>query len=199
MGTCEDKDALRARFRAVREGLGACERARVDAAICEHVVALDAFAQAETVLSYLSFGAEVDTRGIIGRAWQLGKRVCLPRCVSGTREMSWHVVESLDGLLRSPFGVEEPEDDDATRIDVAAAGPAIALVPGLTFDARGFRLGYGGGYYDAFLARFRGCSVGLCRTAQLSERLAALDGHDLPVQLVVTENGPLPADDRGSS
>ena len=67
----------------------------------------------------------------------------------------------------------------------------IALVPGLTFDGHGFRLGYGGGFYDTFLARFEGVSVGLCRDAQMSRDLCAeglLDAHDLPVQIVVTNS-----------
>ena len=66
----------------------------------------------------------------------------------------------------------------------------MALVPGLTFDATGYRLGYGGGFYDTFLSVFDGVSVGLCREAQFSEDLRAeevVDSHDLPAQLVVTE------------
>lgn len=66
----------------------------------------------------------------------------------------------------------------------------MALVPGLTFDAAGYRLGYGGSFYDTFLAMFDGVSVGLCREAQLTQTLISdgiIDTHDLLVQLVVAE------------
>ena len=65
---------------------------------------------------------------------------------------------------------------------------ALALVSGLTFDDEGFRLGYGGGYYDGFLSRFEGVSVGLCRSSLRVESLAGmgcLEPHDVPVDLVV--------------
>lgn len=104
--------------------------------------------------------------------------------------MRWYPVTSLTGLARGPFGVLEPAEDPARELDLSGRADALAVVPGLAFDARGFRLGYGGGYYDAFLASFRGTSVGLCREAQLVESLRALgavDAHDVPVGLVVTE------------
>lgn len=68
---------------------------------------------------------------------------------------------------------------------------ALALVPGLAFDAVGFRLGYGGGFYDTFLADFPGTTVGLCRTCQLSAVPLPRGPYDLPVGLVVTEDGDI--------
>lgn len=68
---------------------------------------------------------------------------------------------------------------------------ALALVPGLAFDAAGFRLGYGGGFYDTFLADFPGTTVGLCRTCQLSAVPLPRGPYDLPVGLVVTEDGDI--------
>lgn len=65
---------------------------------------------------------------------------------------------------------------------------ALALVPGLAFDAAGFRLGYGGGFYDTFLPTFPGTSMGLCRAAQLADHLPHED-YDMPVDEVVTEHG----------
>ncbi|WP_241156463.1 MULTISPECIES: 5-formyltetrahydrofolate cyclo-ligase [unclassified Adlercreutzia] len=224
------KRALRARLKNARAALSPDERAAADARIAAQLFELDAWRRADVVLSYLSFGSEVDTRAIIERAWAEGKAVALPRCVSGTRLMRWHRVTSLGALERSAFGVEEPPDDPATLVDPgtlaptdtpatddagvagtgAAAGAAdaasttapapastrspraLALVPGLAFDAQGFRIGYGGGFYDAFLAAFPGTSVGLCREASLLSSLRAqdaLDAHDRPVDIVLTEEG----------
>ncbi|MDO4291079.1 MAG: 5-formyltetrahydrofolate cyclo-ligase, partial [Eggerthellaceae bacterium] len=104
---------------------------------------------------------------------------------------TWHRVTSFDGLVRSSLGVDEPPANPATRIDPTAPDPAhaVALVPGLAFDAQGYRIGYGGGYYDAFLATFPGTTVGLCRRAQLAESLCAqgaIEPHDVPVQTVIS-------------
>jgi len=182
------KRELRHHFIDVRRELGAEARAAADAAIASRVTSLAKYADASAVLTYLSIWDEVETRGIIRDAWSRGKVVALPRCVPHTRLMRWYRVESLDGLERSKFGVLEPMADPAAELDPNAASRALAIVPGLTFDARGYRLGYGGGFYDTFLAGFGGASVGICREAQLSAAgELALDAHDLPVQVVVTE------------
>ena len=183
------KAELRARLKALRNGLPAAERAKADAAICENVCSMPQFKEADVVLAYLSFGAEVETRGIIGRAWQEGKAVALPRC-TGPHQMRWFTVGDLDGLQKSPLGVEEPPENDANELLTDASARMVALVPGLAFDAEGYRLGYGGGYYDAFLASFPGYSIGLCRNVQQVEslkELGAVGVHDIPVDMVVSE------------
>ena len=190
MGIDEVKRAQRKRFRNIRKELGAEERSRIDALITERLIALPEYQDAQLVLPYLCFGAEVDTRALIRHAWAAGKTVALPWCVPGTREMRWYRVESFDSLVRSSFGVEEPVPRDEDEQDPNADGPAIALVPGLTFDERGYRMGYGGGFYDTLLSTFDGAAVGLCREAQFEEDLTALgviDAHDRSCDVVVTE------------
>lgn len=198
----EVKAALRKRMKGVREGLGSEERAMADDSIAAKVVALPEWGRARLILTYLSFGAEVETRGIIRAAWEADKVVGLPWCVPRTRTMRWFRVappdengrSGLDDLVRSPFGVNEPVPDEAKEVDPNGM-PAIALVPGLTFDSQGYRLGYGGGFYDTFLVGFKGFSVGLCRQAQMSRQegglaaLGVIDAHDLAVDAVATEGG----------
>lgn len=189
--TRECKRALRNHFRQVRSDLGERARAEADASIEAHVCALPEFAQAEVLLTYLDVGSEVRTRGIIERAWDAGKVVALPRCVPGTRDMRWYRVTSFEGLERSKLGIEEPVPSDENEQQLGTGERMLALVPGLTFDAEGYRLGYGGGFYDVFLAQFDGVSVGLCREVQMSRNLrdeGVIDAHDLPVQLVVTNS-----------
>lgn len=189
MDATTGKALMRAQFKAVREGLIPGERRAIDEAIARNVAALPEFAAADAVFTYLSFGAEVDTRELIQRAWEAGKTVCLPRVVPGTREMRWYTVQSLDRLVRSSFGVEEPPDDPSREVHPADFVRPVALVPGLAFDREGFRLGYGGGFYDTFLSAFPGASIGLIRACQLVERLAVRDVHDAPVNIVALEQG----------
>lgn len=187
MELAKSKEGARAHFKAVREGLSAGERRALDEAVARNVAALPEFAAADAVFTYLSFGAEVDTRGLIQRAWDAGKTVCLPRVVPGTREMRWYTADSFDGLVRSSFGVDEPADDPFREVRPADFARPVALVPGLAFDREGFRLGYGGGFYDTFLPDFPGDSVGLGRVCQLVESLPSRDVHDVPVDMVCTE------------
>lgn len=189
MDTAAGKAQMRAYFKVVREGLIPGERRAIDEAIARNVAALPEFAAADGVFTYLSFGAEVDTRELIECAREAGKTVCLPRVVPGTRAMCWYAVESLDGLVRSSFGVEEPPDDPSREVRPADFAHPVALVPGLAFDRVGFRLGYGGGFYDAFLLAFPGASIGLVRACQLVADLPVRDAHDVPVGVVVTEGG----------
>lgn len=144
--------------------------------------------RSDVVYAYLSLKDEVDTRALVSDALRTGKRVALPRCTSTPRELAWHYVSSLDGLVPSRFGILEPDPALHELAPSTGAAHALALVPGLTFDDEGFRLGYGGGYYDGFLSRFEGVSVGLCRSSLRVESLAGmgcLEPHDVPVDLVV--------------
>ena len=140
----ERKRALRAKLKQARRLIPREERERVDAAITAQLVATDAYAQASVVLTYLSFGSEIDTYGLIERAWADGKTVALPRCLEGTRQMEWYRIESFDGLRRSSIGVLEPMRDPAQQLAAGASADELVVVPGLTFDTQGYRLGPGG-------------------------------------------------------
>jgi 5-formyltetrahydrofolate cyclo-ligase len=182
------KADLRDHYRHAREAMSAEKRSAADAAIAQHVAMLPEYAGATVLFCYLSMADEVDTRALIEAAWAAGKTVAIPRCVPHTRDLVWHRVTSFDGLETSSFGIEEPADRDETRLDPAQYGrEAMAVVPGLSFDEDGYRLGYGGGFYDVFLETFGGVSVGLCREKQMCERLAVREDHDVPVQVVVTD------------
>lgn len=179
---------LRARKEAAQTDL-----MRADALIADELRALPAFNEVQVLLSYLSFGREVDTERLIEEALAKGVRVALPR-ITGARSMAWHEVRSLDGLVRAPQGMLEPAADDATRLEVASLASlrTAALVPGLAFDASGYRIGYGGGFYDRFLPSFReakGMALGLCRASAFQEEPLPRDAYDAPVDLIVTEKG----------
>jgi 5-formyltetrahydrofolate cyclo-ligase len=102
--------------------------------------------------------------------------------------MEWYRIDDFEGLEQGAYGIEEPVADPARLMEVPGPGTdvkAVAIVPGYSFDDKGYRLGYGGGYYDVFLPTFGGASVGLCRRQQWSEEPLNFDEHDVPVDYVV--------------
>ncbi len=188
------KAFARAQSKARRSALDASYRAYANDALAQRACALPEFEAASTLLTYLSFGTEVDTHVIIEQAWRERKVVALPFCVPHTRVMRWFQITSFEGLATSPLGVEEPVPCTANEILPQASRRMLALVPALTFDRLGYRMGYGGGFYDTFLEGFRGISVGLCYDALLRNDLAAegsLEAHDKPVNVVLTETQTL--------
>lgn len=182
------KKRMRVRMNAIRQMLGAERRAEIDGRIKVKTCAHPAYEQADLVFSYLSVREEVDTRAIIRDAWSKGKTVAVPRCVPGSNRMEWYRIDDFDNLEQGDYGIEEPVADPARLVEVP--GPevevnAVALVPGYSFDLQGYRVGYGGGYYDVFLPAFGGVSLGLCRREQLSEDPLPIDEHDIPVDHVI--------------
>jgi 5-formyltetrahydrofolate cyclo-ligase len=182
------KHQLRAVFKEQRAAVVGHGRADVEAGIARRVVGLEAWERAELVLGYAAFGSEPGLGGVFESAWRAGKAVALPCCV-GPGLLEWHAVGPDTKLAAGAHGIPEPPRDPATL--VIPAGPLVlALVPGLAFDVDGGRLGYGGGYYDRFLANFEGVAVGVCPDELLVPSLAALgclEPHDVAVRAVVTE------------
>ncbi|MBP0963302.1 MAG: 5-formyltetrahydrofolate cyclo-ligase, partial [Oscillospiraceae bacterium] len=111
-------------------------------------------------------------------------RVALPRC--GKRgEMTFYLVKGKQDLTAGKYGIPEPAAHCAAA---AATECSLCIVPGLAFDLCGYRIGYGGGYYDRFLQSFPGQSVGLVRQSFLCKTLPK-EPFDQAVDAVVTQNG----------
>ncbi len=162
------------------------DSARAAAArVAERVLALPEVRAARRVLSCLSFGAEVDTWGLVERLAAGGREIFVPRTAHGDPDLHVHrypcELTTLSFGLRQPCAdaVEVPPADVDARLDVA-------LVLGLGFDRRGVRLGYGRGYFDRFLRGRPFPAVGLAYAFQLVDRLPAA-AHDVPLQVVVTD------------
>lgn len=176
------KLALRKQMRAVRAALpeAACE-AR-SAKIATRVLALEELEGATTVLAFASIRNEVRTKGLIQGIRNAGKRVALPR-VAGDG-LALHLVEPDTELAEGAFSVPEPPED-ADRVEPAVV--ELALIPALAVDPRGYRIGYGGGYYDRLLpslSRARTCAIAY--DFQLIAEVPEL-AFDVPVDLIVTD------------
>jgi len=119
---------------------------------------LPQYQHANTVMLYLSFGNEVDTWPLLEQAWVDGKRTLVPKVRRYPKEMMAVEIAAKTDLEPSFWGIYEPISDqpvDPGEID-------LIVVPGLAFNRQGYRLGYGGGYYDQFLPQMKGYKVGLC-------------------------------------
>lgn len=163
------KQRLRADCKEKRKTLSETEKARLDRKITNKFLNLFQYRETEVLLCYVSTEIEVDTFGILRRALQDGKTVAVPRCVDGTREMDFYIVTDLKQLEPGAFGVLEPNPTVCEKLTDLSAG--LCVVPALSYDLSGYRLGYGKGYYDRFLSRFAGETVGLVYETCLCDTL----------------------------
>lgn len=178
------KIALRERYKTLRRELSPEEKQRRDLRIAGRVAGLWQYKNSRLLLSYVSTPIEVDTRGIIRRALDDGKTVAVPRCVPGTRDMEFYVIRGFGDLEPGAFGVMEPVPGRCKLLKDFTNG--LCLVPALCYDWKGFRLGYGKGYYDRFLAGFDGLMIGICYSDCIRQKLPH-GRYDKPVGLLVTD------------
>jgi 5-formyltetrahydrofolate cyclo-ligase len=187
-----EKRRVRRRVLALRDAVPPERRASAGEAIADRFLALPEVERARCVMLFWSFGSEVPTAGIVGRLQARDVLVALPR-IEGLDVVPVAYAPG-DPTRATPFGAMEPtagEVIDPRRLEVVA-------VPGVAFDRRGRRIGYGGGFYDRFLRTTPALPVGLAFALQvLDEDLPA--GHvDLPVAAIVTEAETIRAPDLNS-
>lgn len=176
-----DKKALRRAIGEKKRALTVREIERRSEQLAARLFKASAYREARSVYAYIAFNQEVRTRPIIERAWSDGKRVAVPKIVGGEMRFIW--LESFDRLApQGAFGILEPVEDGP----IAGDDSALVLVPGLAFDARGHRLGYGGGYYDRWLAAHPGHpTIALCYDFQMVSELH-VEAHDRAVDVVIS-------------
>jgi 5-formyltetrahydrofolate cyclo-ligase len=169
-------------MRTVRTSIPPPARADMARAAEERLLSVPAVNAARTLLVFWSFGPEIDTQGVIERLRSEGRRVLLPFIEGGRMEAA--LFRADDDLVPTGYGPMAPAGPAA----VDPAGIDVALAPGLAFDARGYRLGYGGGHFDRFLPRLRpdALRVGYCFHLQIVDRVPN-GPEDEPVDLVITD------------
>lgn len=127
---------------------------------------------------------EVDTKSIIQSLWDLGKNVAVPKCNPIDRSMDFYLITSFAQLETVYLDLQEPIIEKTTYIDKTDID--VIIVPGVVFDYNGYRIGYGGGYYDRYLTGYNGTLISLAFHMQLVNQLPK-EIHDIPVHLILTE------------
>jgi len=176
------KAAMRTRCRQFRNELGETHRLRSSQAICDHILGWPGFPSSGAVFTYLPMRGEVDLQPLITAApailWAIPRVVETP-----THHLVFHAYDP-ERLIRHRWGMFEP--DPALPV-IEPEQASLILVPGVAYTRAGYRLGYGGGYYDRLLsAPGHPPALGVCFEALLLEEIPR-QAHDLPVDFVVTE------------
>ncbi len=178
------KDKLRSELKAKRKNIS--NKALIDKAICRNLINCDFYKNAKTVLFYAALDDEINIDLCIDSAISQGKRAALPACTDKSGNMKFYYVNTLADLKNGYFGLREP-DAQICR-EVTDFSDSICIVPALSYDRNGYRLGYGKGYYDKFLQNYSFISVGLCYNELVKDNLP-IGKYDVPVNYIITQDG----------
>lgn len=156
--------------------------------ICEKVWSSSRWQQAEHIALYYSMGKEVYTHTLLERGWQEGKHMYLPVCEQHVKTLLFYKVDEYAQLEPAQYGILEPKHEYCQPLQLSDLD--IIIVPGVVFDSFGYRIGYGGGYYDRFLQ-----ALAMETSAKLTdagETKAMIEKWSLAFQFQVSEDQTLP-------
>lgn len=174
-----DKTELRREIRARKRAMSEEEIETRSAKLAQLFFASEAYQNAKTIYGYLPYNQEVRTVPMLERALKDGKKVAVPKVYG--EEMKFLYLDDLNAVAKGYAGIPEPIADEP----VAQDETALVLMPGLAFDPQGHRIGYGGGFYDKFLAAEPNHpTLALCYEFQMLPKLDVED-HDIPVDTVL--------------
>lgn len=173
------KNELRAMIRAKKRAMTPEQIRIASHDLANQLFDTDLYKNARSLYAYLSYNQEVRTNEIILRALSDGKTVAVPKVYG--EEMRFLILTDLTQVAKGYSGIPEPVYDQPVACDPSA----LVLMPGLAFDPQGHRIGYGGGFYDRFLAQEPGHpTVALCYGFQMQEHLET-EEFDIPADLVL--------------
>lgn len=178
-----EKARLRRELISARDGCVPDRRRELSAQICRRIFELPEYTRAEAVLGYFPIGSECDIRPVLADVTDSGRVLALPVCDRETHTLSFRVVRSSDELEAGEYGIPAPRQGCP---EFNGGGDVLCLVPSVALDRFGARIGYGGGYYDRFLAGFRGTAAAPL-AGEFTDIVFAAEEHDARVNIAVTE------------
>ena len=198
----EKKRKIRQEFLKKRNNLSRDEIKSKSEKIEKELFSLPEFQRAKTVMFYVSFRSEVETEKMTRNALKLKKKIVIP-VVHGEKIVVSEIKNLKKELTKGSFGIKEPKKEFRRRVNQKEID--LVVVPGVVFDKRGGRLGYGRGYYDRFLrsksirsriSRSRQCAlIGLAFDLQIARKIPLVE-EDMKVDKIVTESGIVDCKDR---
>lgn len=179
-----NKKQFRENALQIRNCILLSERKRLDHNIFSNVHNSSLYRQATVIFIYVSFKSEVDTTQLIQTALLEGKKVCVPKVISKSDGMKAYYITSFAQLEIGKYKIKEPiSNQEAKPEDID-----LAIIPGAAFDKTGRRIGYGGGFYDRYLAgRYKMVKTALAYEQQVYDKVPA-DDHDVLMDYIITNN-----------
>lgn len=166
-----------------RNNLPAEKKQQLDLILQEKFLQIEEYKNTKTLLAFVSKDIEINTETIIKQALADGKTLALPKCKEENL-MDFYIVNHLSQLKEGYYGLLEPDPEKCTMLSDTT--DTICLVPGLSFDREGYRIGFGKGYYDRFLLDYKGVTVGMCYAKCVQESLPK-GYYDRPIDILITE------------
>lgn len=158
----------------------------IELQLTKHLFTSNIWKKATVIGITCSTELEWDTKQIIEQAWEEGKVVAVPKTIPTDSQMEFYKINDFSQLTIGYQGILEPSPNINKLIEKKSI--ELLIVPGVVFDEYGYRIGFGGGYYDRFLADFSNTTVSLLSTLQLVTKLP-IEKHDIHVQYLITEKG----------
>ncbi|MFD2925972.1 5-formyltetrahydrofolate cyclo-ligase [Halobacillus naozhouensis] len=179
-----DKSEWRTKGKSLLESYSKEEKGNIEKAVHNQLFQSALWKSAEVVAVTISLTHEWSTHPIIEAAWDQGKKIVVPKCDPELKILTFYDLQSYEQLEVVYYGLQEPSPAKSQAIEKKEID--LLIVPGLIFDRKGYRIGFGGGFYDRFLADFNGVTVSLVSEKQVTEELPS-EGFDIPVQHIITE------------
>lgn len=169
-----------------RNKLSSKDKIRYDNLIFKKLINSEIYKKSKKIFIYISFGSEVDTRNIIEYSLADGKEIYVPKTNKLVKEMLAIRINSLSNLTADKWGILEPETINKDNIGCEFD---LIIMPGVAFDNKGNRIGYGGGYYDKYISKYNGNTeyIALAYEIQIVKSIY-IEEHDITVDYILTEN-----------
>lgn len=184
-----DKKIIRREILAKRAGLGKDGNISLSKKIITSLKNSDFYKNSKTIMTFISFGSEIDTHEFIKSSLSDGKRITVPVTFHESREMKPSQVLDFEELEPGYFNILTPKDEFIRYIDPMEID--LVIVPGAVFDKDGYRIGYGGGFYDRFLSskiNKDAIKIGIAFDLQVIDNVPR-EEFDVPVDFILTEKG----------
>ena len=177
------KAEARAYFSALRASIDENAKKEKSLNICKRILSLPEFEECDVLFLYSPIKSEADPTSVFKIAREKGINVAFPISIKENNTLDFRIVDTLSNLNIGAYGIREPKSNSKKAIFTQKS---ICIVPALSFDSNGNRLGYGKGFYDRFLSNFTGLSVGIT-FCELKCDLLPAENTDIPVDIIITD------------